>query len=207
MKFSDTLLGLDGDLLEAAAELSSELPEKRISRFRLEAWINAMPEKEKNTLLLELAGNGTAHAQTALLRRFVKDRNQAKQRSGLQNPPRRPIGQLLASAQLRATERKRREAEHQAAEQLRREQQEASARTKFLNKLAGREAQIWEQADTLIQTKQPNNYDLAVTHLVDLRDLAFRQGQMPEFDSALARLRTCHQQKSSFLRRLANSGL
>jgi uncharacterized Zn finger protein len=87
------------------------------------------------------------------------------------------------------------------------EQREAAARTKHLGKLAGREAQIWEQADALIQTKRPNNYARAIHHLIGLRDLAVRRGQASGFASSLERLRENHRRKPSVLRRLADRGL
>lgn len=202
-----SFLGLEGDLLKAAAVPSSELPgDARISRSRLEAWINAMPEKEKNALLLELTEKNIPHSRTVLLQRFEQAKNHVRQHSGAQEATRRTVEQILASAEMCTTERRRRESEHEAAEQLRQEQREAAARTKHLAKLAGREVQMWEQADALIQTKQPNNYARAISHIIDLRDLAVRHGQESGFDSRLERLRESHQQKPSFLRRLAEAG-
>ena len=202
-----SFLGLEGDLLKAAAVPSSELPgDARISRSRLEAWINAMPEKEKNALLLELTEKNIPQSRTVLLQRFEQAKNHVRQHSGAQEATRRTVEQILASAEMCTTERRRRESELEAAEQLRQEQREAAARTKHLAKLAGREAQIWEQADALIQTKQPNNYARAISHIIDLRDLAVRHGQESGFDSRLERLRESHQQKPSFLRRLAEAG-
>jgi hypothetical protein len=201
-------LGLEEDLLKSAAKLSHELPDDaRISRSRLEAWINAIPEKEKNALLLELVEKDIPHSRSVILQRFEQARNPARQLSRAQEPARRTVEQVLASAELYTTKRKLREAELEAAEQLRLEQREAAARTKHLGKLAGREAQIWEQADALIQTKQPNNYARAINHLIDLRDLAMRRGQERGFASSLERLRERHQKKVSFLRRLAEAGL
>lgn len=199
--------GLDADLIQAAAEASSDSPACGPSRSELAAWIADMPESDKNALLLEMVERGSSPLQTEFLRRFAERSSLAKQRSEAQSPEHRTVGQLLAAAQSRTAERQRCEAERRAAEQARREKEEAAARVKYLNKLAGREAQIWERIDALAQTKQPNNYARAVNHLVDLRDLAARRGQEPEFDSALERLRRSHQMKPSFLRRLAAAGL
>jgi hypothetical protein len=59
----------------------------------------------------------------------------------------------------------------------------------------------------LVQTKQPDKYGLAVSLLVDLRDLAARDGRDAQFRLALASLRGVHSAKPSFLRRLAEAGL
>ncbi len=154
-----SFLGLEEELLQTAAKLSSEPPGNGpIHRSRLEAWINAMPEKEKNALLLELTEKDIPSARNVLLQRFEHARNPARHHGGGQEPTRRTVGHILASAEMCAAERRQREEELAATEQLRLKQREAAARTKHLGKLAGREAQIWEQAEALIQTKQPNNY-------------------------------------------------
>jgi hypothetical protein len=113
----------------------------------------------------------------------------------------------MALAQALADQRIRREDERKAAEQEKQERARTAARVKYLHKLAGREAQIWEQVDALAQTKQPNNYDRALSHILDLRDLAARRGQQVHFDSALERLRLNHRAKSTFLRRLSQVNL
>ena len=201
-------LGLDEGLLIAAAKPSRALPsDSRISRSRLEAWIKAVPEKEKNALLLELTEKDIPNSRDFLLQRFEPARNSARHQHEGQGTVRRMVGQLLTLAETRTAERRRQEEELAAAKQLRLKQREAAARTKHLGKLAGREAQIWEQAEALIQTKQPNNYARAINHLIDLRDLAVRRGQEPGFASSLERLRENHRQKPSFLRRIADAGL
>ena len=203
-----SFLGLEEDLLQTAAKFSSELPgDGRIHRSRLEAWINAMPEKEKNVLLLELTEKDIPNVRNVLLQRFGHAIKPARHHVGSQEPTRRTVGHILALAEMCAAERSQREEELAAAKQLRLEQREAAARTKYLGKLSGREAQIWEQADALIQTKRPNNYARAIHHLIDLRDLAARRGQESGFASSLEQLRERHQQKSSFLRRIVEAGL
>jgi hypothetical protein len=201
-------LGLEEDLLKAAAKLRPALPgDARISRSRLEAWINAMPEKEKNVLLLELTEKDIPNVRNVLLQRFGHAIKPARHHVGSQEPTRRTVGHILTLAEMCAAERRQRQEVLAAAEQLCLEQREAVARTKHLGTLAGREAQIWEQAEALIQTKQPNNYARAINHLIDLRDLAVRRGQECGFASSLERLRENHQPKPSFLRRLAEAGL
>ena len=199
--------GLDADLIQAAAEASSDSSASGTSRSELAAWISGIPGSDKNVLLLEMFERGSSPLQSQFLRRFAERSSLAKQRSEAQSPERRAVGQLLSAAQSRTAERQRCETERRAAEQARREKEEAAARMKYLNKLAGCEAQIWARIDELVQTKQPNNYARAANHLLDLRDLAARRGQEPDFDSALERLRRSHEMKSSFLRRLAAAGL
>ena len=55
--------------------------------------------------------------------------------------------------------------------------------------------------------RQPNEYDKAITLLIDLRDLAVRQGQVTAFQSAVGELRQEHAAKESLLRRLTKAKL
>ena len=75
-------------------------------------------------------------------------------------------------------------------------------RSRYLDQLGKREEATWNQIAAHIQKRQPNEYDKAVTLLIDLRDLAVRQGRMTAFESALGELRQEHAAKESLLRRL-----
>jgi hypothetical protein len=200
-------LGLDGDLIKAAAERSRNLSAANPSRAKLAAWIAAMPEAEKNALLLEMAEDNVSCSRIDLLRRFNQYRLSPALRAERVDSQPRTVSQIMALAQVHTDQRIRREAERKAAEKEKQERARTSARVKYLDKLAGREAQIWEQVDALAQTKQPNNYDRALSHILDLRDLASRRGQQVHFDSALERLRMNHRAKTTFLRRLSNATL
>ena len=197
-------LGLDGDLIKAAAERSPNLSAASPSRAKLAAWIAAMPEAEKNAFLLGMAEDNDSCSRNDLLRRFNQHCLPPISRAEREDSQPRTVSQIMAVAQSHATRRIRREAERKAAEQEKQERSRTAARLQYLDKLAGREAQIWEQVDALAQTKQPNNYDRAVSHVVDLRDLAARRGQQVHFDSALERLRMNHRAKPTFLRRLSD---
>ena len=197
-------LGLDEDLIKAAAERSSNLSAASPSRAKLAAWIATMPEAEKNAFLLGMAEDNDSCSRNDLLRRFDQYCLPPMSRAEREDSQPRTVSQIMAVAQSHATRRIRREAERNAAEQEKQERSRTAARLQYLDKLAGREAQIWEQVDALAQTKQPNNYDRAVSHVVDLRDLAARRGQQVHFDSALERLRMNHRAKPTFLRRLSD---
>lgn len=196
-------LGIDGELIEAAAERSHNLSPPSPSRAKLAAWIAAMPEAEKNALLLGMAEGNDSCSRIDLLRRFNQYRLPPALRAERVDSQPRTVSQIMDLAQVHTDQRIRREAERKAAEQEKQERARTAARVKYLDKLAGREAQIWEQVDALAQTKQPNNYDRPLSHILDLRDLAARRGQQVYFDSALERLRLNHRAKPTFLRRLS----
>jgi flagellar motility protein MotE (MotC chaperone) len=200
-------LGLDGDMIKAAAERSRNLSAASPSRAKLAAWIAAMPEAEKNALLLGMAEDNDSCLRIDLLRRFNQYCLPPMSRAERADSQPRTVSQIMALAQALADQKIRREAERKAAEQEKQELARTAARLKYLDKLAGREAQIWELVEALAQTKQPNNYHRAVSHVVDLRDLASRRGQQVYFDSALERLRMNHRAKPTFLRRLSQANL
>lgn len=65
----------------------------------------------------------------------------------------------------------------------------------------------WERAGTLIGTKNPRDYDAAVTLLGDLRVLAERRGETAAFTSRFLALRGQHQRKPSLEERFDMAGL
>jgi hypothetical protein len=66
---------------------------------------------------------------------------------------------------------------------------------------------LWTQVEELVATKLPKSYDLAVQHLVDLRDLVVRKGEEADFVGRLAALCEVHSRKPAFIRRLQDKGL
>ncbi|MFG2099369.1 hypothetical protein ACGFJ5_02100 [Micromonospora echinaurantiaca] len=76
-----------------------------------------------------------------------------------------------------------------------------------LDTLAVDQPAAWQRADELIATKKPRDYDAAVQLLVDLRDLAERDGDSGLFRNRLAEPRAVHARKPSLLERLNRAGL
>jgi hypothetical protein len=76
-----------------------------------------------------------------------------------------------------------------------------------VDELATGQEAAWERASTLIETKSPRDYDIAVTLLSDLRALAERQGDTATFTSRFRALREQHQRKPSPQERFDKAGL
>ncbi len=203
-------LRIEEDLIEVAAESSDALEIAGPSEEELAAWIAGLPESKKDALLLEAVAGNKPHFRVELLRLFEQHGASSGKHSEEPPPARRTVSQLLDAARARTDERERREAERKSAERAKREREEAVARAKYLEALAGREKQTWLEVDELIQTKQPKKYDQAVDLLVDLRDLALEQKREGEFNLAFEQVRARHASKPSFLQRLhkvAKSGV
>jgi len=196
-------LRIDGDLLLAAAEASPPIGDAGIDRDEVRAWVGKLVTREKDELITGLVVDAD-HAQIAeLLQRFLKERAAA---DGGPATTGRTVGQLLQVAEAYTTEREHLEAEGRAKEKARREREAAIAREKHLDRLVGREVELWTEVDGLIATKQPKSYDQAVKLLVDLRDLAAR-GQGSDFELRIEALRQAQARKPSFLERLRRAGL
>jgi hypothetical protein len=198
-------LGIDEDLIAVAA-LTSAPFNAGPSRKELDAWIRSLPEKEKNDLVVTAVFEPGERWRNELLRRF-------QQQNTLSTSPtaaaiqRRRTGDLLTAADARADERTRQMEANRAAEAERRKAKEAADRAQYLDQLERRQEAICNQISAHIRKRQPNEYDKAVQLLIDLRDLAARQGLESEFRAALEKLRRAHATKNSFLRRLTMAGL
>jgi len=197
-------MGIDHDLLEVASSESAQLATPP-SRDELAAWIRALPEKDKDAWLVDAALNAAAGTGAEILRRF--DQSQVNSPPTETQAKQRTVGGLLAAAREIGSQKARLAAERRAAERARQEQEAAKARARYLDELARREHAAWQKVEMIIQTKQPKKYDMAVSLLVDLRDLAARSRADAEFQTNLVTLRKSHAAKPSFLSRLLKAGL
>jgi hypothetical protein len=198
-------LGIDENLVEVAATVSAPL-NAGPDREELATWIQSLPEKEKNNLLVAAVSGTGERWKHGLLRRF----GQQTARRTLSAPDticRRTAGDLLRLVHARVEERTRLLEAKRAAEAARRKAEDEANRSRYLDQLGKREEATWNQIAAHIQKRQPNEYDKAVTLLTDLRDLAVRQGLVTAFQSALRELRQEHAAKESLLRRLTKAKL
>jgi hypothetical protein len=137
-----------------AALASAPLEDATPDRDEVQAWVTALPAKEKDDVLTGLVVDGDHGRVTALLRRFLEERAGG---AGAVPVARRTVGELRRAAEAYAEERRRDEAEKRAREKARREREAAIAREKYLDGIAGREPALWAKVDTLVATKQPKS--------------------------------------------------
>jgi hypothetical protein len=76
-----------------------------------------------------------------------------------------------------------------------------------LDRLVGREDEIWEQVLTLIQATRPAEYDRVVELLIDLRDLSAREGHADGFRARLLALRNRYPTRKALLERMDKARL
>ncbi len=198
-------LEIDEDLVKVAAQASKPLAAGP-SRRELCAWIRGLPEKDKNELLITAAVNQNERWRVDLVRRF-RGTDLQQNSDVLAASERRKVGDLLAAAHARAKERTRLLNEQRTAEATKRRAEDLADRARYLDQLRRRQPEIWKRVAAHVQTRQPKDYDRAVSLLIDLHDLAVCRGQTPGFQAALEKVRQVHAAKGSFLRRLAKANL
>jgi len=201
-----SFLRIDEDLLYAAAQASAAVGETQLSRDEVRAWVAGLPAAEKDDVLTRLITDEDPTLATELVQRFHKHRDDTGQSSGA-SAARRTVGELFKAAQAHTEERRQAKARKRAEEAQRRELEAAAARARHLDEIAGREPQLWARIDTLVAATQPKSYDEAVSLLIDLRDLAQRQGADRQFRMKLEAIYVAHARKPSFLKRLSKAGL
>ena len=180
---------VDELLIQLAAEASSDREAAPAGWLR--GAMALLPEGERNAFLLRLA-QGEAHLSVELNRRL----RQVAPLPELELRPQRTVGQLLGEAE-----------ERREREQIRRAEEAEARRVRELEALAKREAQTWEEVDTLIQRSQAKAYGEAVQLLLKLRELARYQGQEETFQQRLNHIYEQYRRRSSLRRRLQDAGL
>lgn len=194
-------LHVDPHLLTAAAHASGAAPSQVIDKDALAAWIRALPQREKDALLLDAAlGTAPQPGPALLARHRAASRGTAVSSTAAR---RRSAAELLDAAHEMRTEHTRQQ-EQARAQALRAKQR---ARESHLDRLAENAEQAWQDIAHLIGQKQPGPYDTAVTLLKDLREVHDRAGTPEEFTRRLDNLREQHRGKPSLMRRLTDAGL
>ncbi len=201
-----SFLRIDEDLLYVAAQASAAAHETELSRDDVLAWAAGLPVAEKDDVLARLIVDEDPALAAELLQRFRRDRGDVGLASSA-SAARRTVGELLQAAEARTEKRRQTEARKRAEEAARREREAAAARAKHLDKIAGREPELWARVDALIAATQPRSYDEAIGLLIDLRDLAQRDGTDRQFRVRLDAMRVDHARKPSFIKRLDKAGL
>ncbi len=191
-------LGVDADLVEAAAESPAVSDSGQSSTDASRTVIESIPDHEKSALLLRLV-NGDTHVAAELRRRIRTALDASRKRSGVK---RRTVSEIrkgrLAVRKARETEAARRK-----EEKRRREAEEAArAQRARLDSIKRRGARVWDEVEREIEYKNAGGYDRAAQLLIDLRALARENGTEISFAKRVESIRDRHQRKPTFIRRL-----
>ncbi|MGF1613546.1 MAG: hypothetical protein ACFCVA_06425 [Gammaproteobacteria bacterium] len=201
-------LGIDEDLIAAAAECSEPNADLSLSRQDIVRWLAQFPAADKDAVLTSLLEGENPHAAALFRQRALRDIRGAKptgrrDRRGNQ----RSVAVLLVRAEEIAEARMQKEAEERARAKALRERELAEKREAYLKSLVGKEQQLWVQVEQLIAMRMAKPYDQAVTLLRDLRDLADRRGTRTKFSQRMSALYREHAKKSALAARLQKAQL
>jgi len=180
------------ELLEVAARASADA-EAPVPREQLETWVHGLPAPEKDDLLLRLMDKAAALPGLELRHCFQAGQARAPEKVP---PCRRMVGTLLRDAVTLQRDKERRAKEQQAA-----------TREKELEALAARGPAAWEQVDQLFATRRPTDHAAGVRLLVDLREIARRQGTEAEFTRRVSQLRERNARRAGLISRMDKEGL
>jgi hypothetical protein len=199
-------LQVEDELIEVAAASSSARVDAQPTPDELGRWLKSIPVGDKDDVLLRLLDGESVH----LLRNELQKRFRDSSDAGKPRAPeveRRTAAQLVAARNALVAEKERKASERKRAEKETREREEAVARSRALDALAGREAEAWREVNDLIATKRPDDYDRAVSLLLDLKDLAVRSGRKADAVARIRDLRERHRNKPSLIKRFNDRNL
>ncbi|WP_202912144.1 hypothetical protein [Nesterenkonia muleiensis] len=186
-------LQLDEDLFGAAREASPPL-HRDAQDSAARTWVQQLLPQEKDRIILSLLEKPAA-ARTELLGRI-------RQHSSSETPgsARRRARQLLDLAEERRVQRQEAQAQRRAEQRAKREAAEATARQERLARVSADQQAAWSEVDAAIGQKTAEGYTLAVEVLKDLREIAEREGTLPQFSERLSAIRQAHRRKVSLMR-------
>lgn len=188
-KLAEFLL-IDSDLIAVAARNSPVVNADVPNRDELASWVRSLPESEKNEILIRAISGQEIGME--LQSRFSRSRTVVGT-VGSSKP--RTVIELLEAAEIYREER-----------QAKKKRQAALEREAHLDSLAGPVEAVWDNVEGLVASAQTNNYDLAIERLIDLRELAQRDGDQGGFNRRLALLRKQHVTKRAFTEKLKKKG-
>jgi hypothetical protein len=198
-------LGMDFDLLAAAAEQSEDESQLRISSSEILAWVRGMPETEKDSLLARIIEDDVAHPEVALRQRAFSE-IQAKYPATVGSAPRRTPLKILARAVAITKDRQRIKREAAERERLRRQQEQVEQEENIWN-LCAAQRSIFGPKPTNSSSRNGRNYDEATSILQDLRELAEKDGLSSAFHQRMQSLCRDHASKPALLEKFQKAKL
>lgn len=194
---------IDEDMLTVAAVASQPAGPSNEDQAELARWIEALPLRDKNALLMRVIRGDDAHLRTELMRKFRAQHNEPD----TSDPEARTVGEIVDAADARRAQRIRAELARKAEAERLHAEKTAAERQKRLEWLARNEEPSWQKVNTLIDTKKSAEYENAVALLLDLQAVCEQKNALAEFSRRFTEIRERHQRKVSLIERLSRAGL
>lgn len=180
---------LDPFLVQVAA-YASGTPEK-LSDSTIKKAISKLPRSECDRILFGLLKR-EPHLAINLKQKIAPFLPQ----TNTSNSPQRTIEQLLSTAKDYQKDREKQEKAAQKAQKI-----------KEIKALAARENEVWEFVENNLNRKTATAYDLAVSMLVQLREVAEYQNQLSAFHQKIEELCDRHSRKPALMKRIQKAKL
>ncbi|UJS18125.1 MAG: hypothetical protein L3J17_03455 [Candidatus Jettenia sp.] len=142
-------------MLAVAAQRSED---RKQDPLQLEEWVEKLSTKEQHGFLIRLS-RGEPNLSVLLNRRLHELANKVQPSKKIVDSGQRTIAELIQAAE---EWRDRKQKDKQRKAEL--------ARKRRLEELGGKENEIWQQVESLIEEKKPKSYDSALALLKDLRN-------------------------------------
>ncbi|HET9080867.1 MAG TPA: hypothetical protein VFO01_10195 [Trebonia sp.] len=151
-----------------------------------------------------VAEGEAAQAQALLVRQF---RQESRPPATAAAEAGRTARDLLDGAQARRAARAEAEARAREQARARRAAEQAAARERHLEQLAGRKDETWQEVEKLTTFSKPKEYDQATQLLRDLHEIARWENDTAAFTTRLRELRTRYAKRPSLMERFNTAGL
>jgi hypothetical protein len=196
-------MGLDNDLLVAAASASLPAPDRAETTPEIEQWIADIPGDEARKYLLLLLQSKGRQAEAQIRHQYAAYQRSRASSGETVSASRRSVEELEQLAERSREERLQRE-ERKRQEKLAEQRRQ---REQYLVALAEDYERHWKQVCQLTEQRLAATYEQARDLLVDLRDAYTLQEQASEFQRRLGEFRTMYARRSALIRRLDEVGL
>jgi hypothetical protein len=196
-------LGIDKDVLAAAAQTSAAAAVPTDSEHEMAHWASTVSADEARHYLVLLLQGKAREAQQRIQRNYA-----ASLRSSLANQTTpaqqsRSVAELWKFAERARTERFEREEKKRQRDLAERQQQ----RERYLATLAEDFDRYWKKVFELAEQQTSSAYDHARDLLVDLSQAASFTNKRDEFLKRLSQFRSTYARRSALVRRLDKVGL
>ncbi len=196
-------LGIDKDLLAAAALTSPSAPSPADSEREMAQWLSRIPVDEARQYLLLLLQGKTRQAEQQIQHTYAMSLRSSLSTQTVPAQDRRSVAKLRELAEQARTERRQREGKQRERELAKRRQK----RQRYLAALAADFEQHWKKVSDLAEQRTSSAYDRARDLLVDLSEAASLAQKRDEFVKRLSQFRATYARRSALLRRLDKAGI
>ena len=196
-------LGVNPDLLTAAAWASPDISAPKDSTRAMKQWVTNVSADEARSYLLLLLQGQTRQAEAQIRRAYATSLRSSSSAPTAAAPARRSVAALQQLVEKARVERRGREAKKKQRE-LGKKRQE---RERYLATLAEDVDRHWKQVAKLAEQQIASAYDRARDLLVDLSDAASLTSTREEFAQRFRQFRATHGRRSALIQRLEKAKL